>query len=322
MRPVPGVRAASPTKTTDFSQGTAAARGRPQDCGGSIRDDGELRLRCDRGHHDVAFDPLAFGGPDGLGLPVTVQRDDSGAQPELHALTRQSSPASAAAELARRRNSPLLVDPDDLESELAERRRRVDAHGSKADDTTQVAFIFGPLPEPDLSSVTLLEEERLLAVRPEHPFAGRESVAGDELHDLPWLRVPAPRGAWPDFWFRRPGQGPVGPVIRTADEWVTAIEAGRGAAFTMPTGPTTRTVRIRAVVKFCMTARAAVLLAWRTKNPDPLVGSLREPRPRHGWSRITLTKRSSVWGLGRQPASRDGLIAQAPAGRGTPDRIT
>ena len=142
-----------------------------------------------------------------------------------------------------------------------------------ADGSAQVAFIFGPLPETGLSSVTLLEEERLLAVRPEHPLAERTAVDAEELRELPWLRVPAPRGPWPDFWFRRAGQGPVGPVIRTADEWVTAIEAGRGAAFTMPTVMQNfATARLRTIPVVGLEP-AAVLLAWRTSNPDPLVAA-------------------------------------------------
>ena len=151
-----------------------------------------------------------------------------------------------------------------------------DPSAGLADGTTQVAFIFGPPPIAGLSSLTLLEEDRLLAVRPEHPLAERSRVGPDDLRDLPWLRVPAPRGPWPEFWFRLPGQGPVGPVIRTADEWVTAIEAGRGAAFTMPTVMQNfTTARIRAVAVEGLPP-GAVLLAWHTVNADPLVAAFVE----------------------------------------------
>jgi DNA-binding transcriptional LysR family regulator len=136
--------------------------------------------------------------------------------------------------------------------------------------SVHVAFVFGPLPTDRLSSVTLLEEPRLLAVRPGHPLAARASVAREDLRGLPWLQVPGGGGAWQDFWFPRPEQSPPGPTIRTADEWVTAIESGRGFAFTMP-----------AVMRNFSTARvvvlpiddlppATVLLAWRTADTDPL----------------------------------------------------
>jgi DNA-binding transcriptional LysR family regulator len=146
-----------------------------------------------------------------------------------------------------------------------------DPSAGLAEGSVQVAFIFGPLPIDGLSSITLLEEPRLLAVRPDHPFATRESVTPDELRDLPWLRVPAGRGPWPDFWFPRATKGPLGPVIRTADEWVTAIEAGRGFAFTMPTVMQNfTTARVR-VIPVDDLRPAAVLLAWRSASPDPLV---------------------------------------------------
>jgi DNA-binding transcriptional LysR family regulator len=146
-----------------------------------------------------------------------------------------------------------------------------DPSAGLADGRVGIAFIFGPLPVEGLSSVTLLEEPRLLAVRPEHPFAARDSVTSEELRDLPWLRVPAPRGPWPDFWFPRMGKGPSGPLIRTAEEWVTAIEAGRGFAFTIPTVMKNFTTARVAVMPVEDLPPAAVLLAWRTSNPDPLV---------------------------------------------------
>ena len=149
-----------------------------------------------------------------------------------------------------------------------------DPSAGLADGSVQVAFIFGPLPVDGLSSITLLEEQRLLAVRPEHPLASRSSVRSDELRALRWLQVPGPRGPWPDFWFPRPVTGGPGPTIRTADEWVTAIELGRGAAFTMPTVMRNFTTARVSVLPIDDLPPAAVLLAWRTASPDPLARSL------------------------------------------------
>lgn len=139
-----------------------------------------------------------------------------------------------------------------------------------------MAFIFRPLPVDGLSAATLLEEPRLLAVAPEHPLAGRDAVGAADLEGLPWLQLPAPRGPWPDFRFPRPRRGTPGPTIRTADEWVTAIESGRGVAFTMPTvmaNFTTARFRVLAVRDI---PPAAVLLARRTADPDPLVAAFVE----------------------------------------------
>ena len=151
-----------------------------------------------------------------------------------------------------------------------------DPSAGLADGSVDVAFIFGPHPVEGLSSVTLVQEDRLLAIRPEHPLAVRSVVNPDELRDLPWLRVPADAGPWPAFWFRRQGDGPVGPIIKTADEWVTAIEAGRGVAFTMPTvmqNFTTARVRVIPVEGL---PPAEVLLAWRSDRDEPLVRALVE----------------------------------------------
>jgi DNA-binding transcriptional LysR family regulator len=151
-----------------------------------------------------------------------------------------------------------------------------DPSAGLADGSVDAAFIFGPLPVEGLSSVTLVREDRVLAIRPEHPLAERTVVRPDDLHDLPWLRVPADPGPWPAFWFRQKGDGPTGPIIRTADEWVTAIEAGRGVAFTMPTVMQDFTTARVSVVPIEGLPPAEVLLAWHSDRDEPLVRALVE----------------------------------------------
>lgn len=146
-----------------------------------------------------------------------------------------------------------------------------DPSAGLAEGRTQVAFIFGPPPVEGLASLTLLEEPRLVALPPEHALAGRASVTLDDLGGLPWLQVPAPDGPWPEDWFpRRPGV-PVGPVIRTADEWVTAIEAGRGVAFTMPSVMRNFATARLVVLPVLDAPPARLLLAWRVADADQLV---------------------------------------------------
>ena len=149
-----------------------------------------------------------------------------------------------------------------------------DPSAGLADASVDVAFIFGPLPVDGLSAVTLVKENRLLAIRPEHPLAFRTAVTTDDLRDLAWLRVPTDRGTWSAFWFRSEGYGPVGPVIKTADEWVTAIEAGRGVAFTMPTVMENFTTARITVVPVDGLPPAEVLMAWRQDRSDALVEAL------------------------------------------------
>jgi DNA-binding transcriptional LysR family regulator len=64
--------------------------------------------------------------------------------------------------------------------------------------------------------------------------------------------------------------GPTGPTIRTADEWVAAIESGRGMAFTMPTVMRNFSTARIVVVPVDDLPPAVVLLAWRTGDDDPL----------------------------------------------------
>lgn len=143
-----------------------------------------------------------------------------------------------------------------------------------ANGTTQVAFIFGPIPTEALEAVTVFEDARHVALPEGHALADRTDVTVSDLSGLPWLRAPSPDSAWTRFWFRHPlDEAQVGPEIRTADEWVAAIEAGRGAAFTMPTVmanfPNTRIVTVPVVDL----EPGAVLLAWRRDDGDPVVAA-------------------------------------------------
>jgi DNA-binding transcriptional LysR family regulator len=146
-----------------------------------------------------------------------------------------------------------------------------DPSAGLVNDTVEVAFVFGPVAADSVSSITLLEEPRLLAVHPEHPLAARMTVTQDDLLGLPWLQVPAPRGPWTEFWFPSSTEGPPGPTIRTADEWVAAIEAGRGVAFTLPTVMRNFTTARITVLPTEGLPPATLLLTWRTMDRDPLV---------------------------------------------------
>ncbi len=89
-----------------------------------------------------------------------------------------------------------------------------DPSAGLADGRTQAAFLFGPAPVAGLASMVLVEEPPLLAVAPEHPLAGRQSVTAADLEGLPWLRVPAPDGPWRDWWFpARVGAAPAATLL-------------------------------------------------------------------------------------------------------------
>jgi DNA-binding transcriptional LysR family regulator len=137
---------------------------------------------------------------------------------------------------------------------------------------SQVAFVFNPLPDERLDAITVFEDLRHVALPVDHPLAQRDELTAADLAGLPWLSVPAPDSAWTRFWFRHPlGEPLTGAEIRTADEWVPAIEGGRGVAFTMPTVmanfPNTQ-ITTRPVTDL---EPGAVLLAWRRDDRDPIV---------------------------------------------------
>jgi DNA-binding transcriptional LysR family regulator len=139
---------------------------------------------------------------------------------------------------------------------------------------SQVAFVFGPLPDEQLESMTVLEEPRLAALAAGNPLTHRDALVSADLAGLPWLRVPAPDSVWTRFWFRHPlGESQSGPEIRTADEWVPAIEAGRGVAFTMPSVMANFPNTEIGTVPVTDLEPARLVLAWRRDDPDPVVAT-------------------------------------------------
>lgn len=137
---------------------------------------------------------------------------------------------------------------------------------------TQVAFVFAPVPDDRLESLIVLEEGRLAAIAAGHPLSLRSELVSADLTGLPWLRVPAADSAWTRFWFTHPlGEPRSGPEIRTADEWVPAIEAGLGVAFTMPSVMANFPHTEIATVPVTDLDPARLVLAWRRDDPDPVV---------------------------------------------------
>ena len=139
---------------------------------------------------------------------------------------------------------------------------------------SQVAFVFAPLPDERLDAITVFEDARHVALPAGHVLAAQEELRAADLTGLRWLRVPAPDSIWTRFWFRHPlGEPQSGPEVRTADEWVPAIEAGRGVAFTMPAVmanfPNTQIVT-RPITDI---EPGGVLLAWRAEDTNPLVAA-------------------------------------------------
>jgi DNA-binding transcriptional LysR family regulator len=110
-----------------------------------------------------------------------------------------------------------------------------------ADGSSDVAFVWLPLPDGDrYRCVVVAEEPRCVALPPEHPL--RERAAADPegavdfaaLLDEPFLALPPEAGPLREYWLAldaRGGRPPrVGGVVASAEETHEALANGQGVA--------------------------------------------------------------------------------------------
>lgn len=102
-----------------------------------------------------------------------------------------------------------------------------------ADGDVDVAFVWLPIPRQESFNVQVVAEEpRWVAFRDDHPLAGRDTVAFEELLDEPFLALPDDAGSLRDFWLAVDERGGrpvrVGATVSNADETFAAIEDGSG----------------------------------------------------------------------------------------------
>ena len=102
-----------------------------------------------------------------------------------------------------------------------------------ADQTSDVAFVWLPLPQPSRYRWTVLVEEPcLVAMNDRHRLCDRSSVDFDDLVEEPFLALPESAGPLRDYWLaadHRHGRAPIiGTEITSADETYEALVDGRG----------------------------------------------------------------------------------------------
>ncbi|MFG1856027.1 LysR family transcriptional regulator [Actinomadura geliboluensis] len=102
-----------------------------------------------------------------------------------------------------------------------------------ADGDVDAAFVWLPIPSQDAFNVHVVAEEpRYVALRDDHPLAGLDTIAFDELLDEPFLALPDGAGTLRDFWLAIDERGgkpvKVGAVVSNADETFAAVEDGSG----------------------------------------------------------------------------------------------
>jgi DNA-binding transcriptional LysR family regulator len=101
-----------------------------------------------------------------------------------------------------------------------------------ADQTTDAAFVWLPLPHPPYRWVTIAREQRLVALPNSHRLAARKSVSIADLLDEPFLALPESAGPLRDFWLAvedRDGHPVrIGAEINDTEETYEAVASGIG----------------------------------------------------------------------------------------------
>jgi DNA-binding transcriptional LysR family regulator len=100
------------------------------------------------------------------------------------------------------------------------------------DRTTDVAFVWLPLPQPPYRWITIAREARLVALARGHRLAGRRSVSMADLLDEPFLALPESAGALRDHFLALDARGDhpvrVAATINDTEETYEAVAAGVG----------------------------------------------------------------------------------------------
>lgn len=110
-----------------------------------------------------------------------------------------------------------------------------DPTGGLSDGSTDVAFIWLPIPNPEAFEwVVLSSEPRWVALPEGHPLADRAEVEFTDLLDEPFLALPRSAGPLRDYWLAMDHRGGrparIAAEVRTADETFEAIANGIGIA--------------------------------------------------------------------------------------------
>jgi DNA-binding transcriptional LysR family regulator len=103
-----------------------------------------------------------------------------------------------------------------------------------ADGSSDVAFVWLPLPGDGLRTRVLARERRWVALPSDHPLAGRDEVAFSDLLAEPFVALPAAAGPLREFWLATEARGGRPPVVggeaTSPDEVFEAVASGLGLA--------------------------------------------------------------------------------------------
>jgi DNA-binding transcriptional LysR family regulator len=152
--------------------------------------------------------------------------------------------------------------------------------GGLREGTVDVAFVRPPFLDDGLSMVTVLTEERYIAMRADHPLAGREWVRPEDVVNEPWIWVegadPRARAFWSLEEFRAGKPLRTGTRITSVEEAFGAVAAGvaitcQGESAVRAVGagfPQLRFVPLQGAPP------AQIAVAWRTAADSELVRAM------------------------------------------------
>ncbi|GAA4132609.1 LysR substrate-binding domain-containing protein [Actinomadura keratinilytica] len=145
-----------------------------------------------------------------------------------------------------------------------------DPSAGLADASSDVAFVWLPVPTAGISTRTLAGERRHVALPDDHPLAARAEIDFADLLDEPFIALPAAAGPLRDFWLAldaRGGRPPrIGAEATAPDEVFEAVSSGLGVVLLAEGN--TRLYQRPGVV--CRPVRgltpAELAVAWRTDD--------------------------------------------------------
>jgi DNA-binding transcriptional LysR family regulator len=108
-----------------------------------------------------------------------------------------------------------------------------DPSAGLADGTSDVAFVWLPVPLDDIATRVLVREPRWVALPAEHRLATHAQIAFAELTDEPFVALPVAAGPLRDFWLgvdARPTPPLIAAEATAADEVLELVSAGVGIA--------------------------------------------------------------------------------------------
>jgi DNA-binding transcriptional LysR family regulator len=190
-----------------------------------------------------------------------------------------------------------------------------------ADGSSDVAFVWLPLPEDDrYARLVMAAEPRHVAFPDRHPLAAKHEVRIADLVDEPFLALPESAGPLRDFWLaldaRSDGDVRIGAVVNNPDETYEALVDGRGVCLVAAGNAPLLTrgdVVTRPVVDI---APCHLALAWRGDDTRPLVrGYVRAATQFLERARVNAASGDGT-GAAAESAARTGAAAGSGVRRG------